>query len=316
MYTLGIDMGGTHTAIGLVQERKILSVTEFPTRTENGVDSYIDELYSHVQSFLQDKNISMEQIQAIGMGVPGNVNQDTGMVEYANNLGFSNVPFQKNLEKRFGVPVRVDNDANLAALGEYLLSGSDVRSFVMVTLGTGIGAGIILDGNIYRGINFAEGELGHMSIAFDGRRCNCGRRGCFEAYASASALMGQIKRQMGRERDSLLWKLTEGNKKNINGKKFFQAVEQKDNVACKILDRYTDYLAEGLINIINILQPEELVIGGGISGAWELFLPQTKEKIAQKVYSRESEKNTEIRAARFGNDAGIIGAAALCENIG
>lgn len=302
-------MGGTYTGIGLVNGLDLIDKVDFPTVTQDGAMFYIASLKENLNKLLLKNRISLKQVEYVGMGIPGSVNMDTGMVEYANNIGFTDIPMQDLLQDQLGIPVYLDNDANLAALGEYLLSGSQSKSFLMVTLGTGIGASLILEGRIYRGVNFAEGELGHMSIRYGGKHCNCGRRGCFETYASASALINQARIAMRKDSQSLLWKLVAGDIDHLNGRIFFQGVEEGDKTALQVRDQYTVYLAEGLTNVINILQPEELVIGGGISQAHPFFLAQTRERISEMIYSRLSHKNTIIRAAEYGNDAGIIGAA-------
>lgn len=301
---IGIDMGGTHTGIGLVEGLKIVAKTEFDTDISKGALEYAKTLAVKLKEFLTEQGLSLNDIGTIGMGVPGSANKETGMVEYANNLGFENVPFKEYLSGEIGKPVELDNDANLAALGEYLLSESKAKSFIMVTLGTGIGGGIIINGEIYRGINFAEGEIGHMTIKYDGIDCNCGRKGCFEAYASTNALVKMACDKMRTNTASRLWKYTE-----ISGKSVFSAAKEGDASVLSAIDEYTDILSEGLTNIINIFQPEVLVIGGGISGAGDCFLPATIEKVQGKIYSKASKKNTKIYAAKFGNDAGIVGAA-------
>lgn len=301
---LGIDMGGTTTKIALVDGLYVIDRTEFETDTTKGAYSYADDLCRAIRTFLDKKNIALDDIESIGMGVPGSANRETGMIEYANNLGFEDVPFEKILKEKLSKDVIVDNDANLAAYGEYLLSESKAKSFIMVTLGTGIGGGFVLNGEIYRGINFAEGEIGHMTIKYDGIQCNCGRRGCFEAYASSNALVKMACDAMKSNPGSLIWKMSK-----IDGKTFFEAVKNGDKAMLSVLNEYTTLLAEGLANIINIFQPEEMVIGGGISAAADLFLPDTIKKVSKIIYSRTSKKNTLIRAARYGNDAGLIGAA-------
>lgn len=311
MYEIGIDMGGTHTAVGLAEGLSLRDRVEFATETGQGAEKYIEELVEKISALLQENGLKMEEISHVGMGVPGSFNTQTGMIEYANNLSFSDVPFRDMLEEKLRKKVLIDNDANLAAWGEYLLSRSSAPSFIMVTLGTGIGCGIVLDGKLYRGVNFAEGELGHMTIRYDGIDCNCGRKGCFEAYASASALVRQASEAAKGHPDSRLNMLVEGDGSRMNGRLFFQAVREGDQTALSVRDAYAQLLAEGLTNLINLLQPAELVIGGGISGAAELFLPQVQERIAQMVYSRASKLQTLLRPARFGNDAGIIGAARL-----
>ena len=311
MYSIGIDMGGTHTAAGLVDGLTLKDQGEFPTNTEQGAEKYIEELKENILMLLDKNGLKQEEIACIGMGVPGSFNAQTGMIEYANNLSFSDVPFRDMLEERLNKRVLIDNDANLAAWGEYLLSRSSASSFVMVTLGTGIGCGIVLDGKLYRGVNFAEGEIGHMTLRYDGIDCNCGRKGCFEAYASASALFRQAAQAAQEHPDSGLNALVEGDASRMNGRLFFQAVREGDKTALAVRDAYARLLAEGLTNLINLLQPEKLVIGGGISKAAELFLPQVQEHIARMVYSRASKVQTLLRPAKFGNDAGIVGAARL-----
>lgn len=301
---IGIDMGGTHTSIGLVEGLTIKDKRDFDTDVSRGAYAYAQTLAKNTKLLLKEHSLELSDIEFIGMGVPGSANRENGMVEYANNLGFENVPFQDMVSEELGAPVILDNDANLAALGEFLLSGGKSRSFIMVTLGTGVGGGILIDGKIYRGINFAEGEVGHMTIKYDGIQCNCGRRGCFEAYASTNALVKMACDAMRTNRGSLMWKMSQ-----INGKNIFEAVKAGDKTVLAVLDEYTTLLAEGLTNIVNIFQPDELVIGGGISGSADLFLPDTVKKVNERVYSKASAKNTLIRAARFCNDAGIIGAA-------
>lgn len=313
MYNIGIDMGGTHTAVGLVQNLELIDLIEFGTNMSEGASCYVEELAINIENLMEKNGIVWEDIFSIGMGVPGSANKENGMIEYANNLGFSNVPFERMISKRLNKPVILDNDANLAAYGEYCLSKSRAKSFLMVTLGTGIGGGMIIDGKIYRGVNFAEGEVGHMTIHYNGIPCNCGRKGCFEAYASTSALMQRAQNRAVEKTESLLYKRSIGQKEELNGRIFFQAIREQDATAMDLLEEYTTYLAEGLTNLINILQPEELVIGGGISSVGDLFLPQTCEKINQMVYSKESKRNTLIRVAQYGNNAGIIGAARLTD---
>ncbi len=311
MYEIGIDMGGTHTAVGLVEGLALKDRVEFATDTEQGAEKYLEELSANISALLEKNGLRQEEIGSIGMGVPGSFNAQTGMIEYANNLSISDVPIRDMLEAKLRKKVLIDNDANLAAWGEYLLSESSAPSFIMVTLGTGIGCGIVLDGRLYRGVNFAEGEIGHMTIRYDGIDCNCGRKGCFEAYASASALVRRAAQAAQEHPDSRLNALTGGDAVRMNGRIFFQAVREKDETAMAVCGEYAQLLAEGLTNLINLLQPAELVIGGGISGAAELFLPQVQERIARMVYSRASKVQTLLRPARYGNDAGIVGAARL-----
>ena len=242
------------------------------------------------------------------------MNKETDCIEYANNFGFENVPFLKMLKDLFPCPVYGENDAKAAAWGEYLAgAGRCSRSMTAVTLGTGVGGGIILNGRILEGDNGAAGELGHMVIHQNGHPCTCGRKGCLEAYASAAALVSRAREAMERSDESMLWSLCKGDLSGVNGRMIFEASEKGDSTACEVLDGFMEDLSEGIANIINILQPEILCIGGGLSGAGEALLAPVKEKTAPKIYSRASQKNTRIRLAEMGNGAGIIGAACLNE---
>lgn len=311
MYNIGIDFGGTNIVIGLVRGIQLIDTIRFSTDTTISAEKLIEKIAENVRQLLFRNVIPMENVHSIGAGVPGTANLETGIVEYANNIGFYNTPFIKLLEQYLEKKVYFDNDANVAALGEYMIEKSKAKSFLLVTLGTGIGCGMIMDGKIYRGINYAAGEIGHMTIRYDGKPCNCGRRGCFEAYASSKALVELTREKMQEAKDSMLWELCSRQLENIDGKLLFEAVAGGDKTALKIREEYVEYLAQGLANIINILQPEALRIGGGVSRASELFLPQVIEKVSRMIYSRDSEKNTDIRVARSFNEAGIIGASLL-----
>ena len=305
-------MGGTNIAMGLVDESyKIIEKKSIKTSENSSPKEMIRAIADGIHELMDSSDL----IEAIGIGVPGTAELDTGKILYANNLGFEDVPFLTELKKTLGPELAdkifFENDANAAAIGEYITGGYDVPVFVMVTLGTGIGGGIIVNGKLLRGCNYAAAEFGHMSINFDGCDCNCGRKGCFEDYASAFALVEQAKEAMKDAKESLLWKNIE-NIDELDGEKFFEAVKAGDAVAAKVLDRYCDYLSEGLTNLINILQPNVIVLCGGITRAADMFLDKVKEKVARDVYSRASRINTEITLAKGisdSGDVGIIGAA-------
>lgn len=311
MYNIGIDFGGTGIAIGLVKGTQLMDSIWFPTGENKKPEEIVADITVNTQKLLFRNVISMENIHSIGIGVPGIANLDNGHVEYANNIGFHDTPFQELLGRALGKEVALDNDANAAAWGEYLIEGSSSSSFMLVTYGTGIGCGMIINGELYRGVNFAAGEIGHMTIRYDGRSCNCGRKGCYEAYASSAALLVQVREAMAEQPQSILWELCGQQKSNMDGRLFFEAVRRGDALAQSVRDRYVEYVAEGLINLINLLQPQELRIGGGISAASDCFLPQVIERVERAVYSRDSKKNTSIQPARAYNEAGIIGAALL-----
>lgn len=318
MFRIGVDLGGTNIAAGLVDgQYRILDRESVKTNVPRPAESIIRDIAGLVEKLCERNGLNQREIEAVGVGVPGTINEDTGYVEYSNNIRFENVPFIELLSGLISIPVRFGNDANVAALGEYLAGGYNVQSFVMVTLGTGVGSGIILDGKLIKGINFAASELGHTVIKMGGEQCTCGRRGCFEAYASATALIRDARRMLEKEstdkqaESSAILKLCGGDMEKLEAKHIFDAVKLGDEAAGELFSNYAEYLAEGIANIINILQPELICIGGGVSKAGDMLLEPVKEKVAGKIFSKNSAKNTDIKLARLDNDAGIIGAALL-----
>ena len=313
MYRIGVDMGGTNLAAGIVSEDGTIAAQSSVPTGEPNAEKIAKKTAGLIHDLMAEANISESEIEIIGVGVPGTANQKTGAIEYANNLGMEDVEFLELLRPYFpNTPLGIENDANAAAYAEYKFgAGQGGGSMVLITLGTGIGAGIIINGVLFEGINYASGELGHMTIRYDGLECNCGRRGCFERYASASALVEQAQAAMESCKDSLLWELCDGDISTMNGKLFFDAVRREDETALGVLRRYTEYLSEGILDIVNLLQPELVCIGGGISREGELLISPVREHLARLNYARTSQYQTQIKAAVLGNDAGIIGAAFL-----
>lgn len=316
MYLIGIDLGGTSLAAGIVgEDGRIVASDGVPTgeHTPAAIAASAAEM---IRRLLVKTGISEDEISVIGVGVPGTANRKTGELEYANNLGMENVRFGDYLRPYFpGIVIALENDANAAAYAEYLFgAGRGYGTMIMITLGTGIGAGIIIDGKLFEGVNYAAGELGHTVIETDGLPCNCGRRGCLERYASTSALIEQARDAMASDRTSLLWSLAGGDSENLNGKLFFEAVRRSDVTALRTLDRYAEYLSVGIINVINFIQPELIVIGGGISREGEVLLAPVRRRLSSKSYSRISKDQTVLKTAELGNDAGIIGAAFLARS--
>lgn len=243
------------------------------------------------------------------------MDKEKGVILFANNLGFDNVPAYKLLNERTGVKkIFFDNDANCAALGEAVAGcGKGVQNFVAITLGTGIGSGIIVGGKLVTGLNYAAGEMGHTVIVYNGEPCNCGRRGCWEKYASATALIQQTKDAMRGNYQSLMWEIAENSLTKVNGRTAFEAMRQGDVTAAKVVEKYVAYLACGVANIINIFQPEILCVGGGIGNEKENLLVPLRKVVATEIYSIHALKQTKILSAELGNDAGIIGSALLEE---
>ena len=316
MYDIGIDVGGTGITAGLVDDAcSLIAEKSIATDRSMTAGTLAKVLMRLVRELMTENGVNASGIQTIGVGVPGTANGRTGRIEYANNLPFCQGNLRQLLQNQTSKKVYFENDANAAAWGEYLVLDEKPDSFLMVTLGTGVGGGIILNGKILRGVNYVAGEFGHMTIRYNGIPCNCGRRGCLEAYASAEALIARARKVMDKRKKSLLRELCLENRGNMNARLVFDAYRQGDKTAVKVVRKYAEYLSEGLANLINILQPEVLCIGGGISKSGDILLPLLRERVQEKIYSRDSAENTELTVAKLDNDAGIIGAAKLrlCE---
>lgn len=312
MYTIGIDLGGTNIVSSVVDESyKIIATSKTPTNSPRSAEEIFDDIARVSKEAVEKAGLDMKDIDSVGMGTPGTVNAD-GIIEFANNLGFENIPARDMLVERLGVEkVYIENDANCAALGEaYAGVGNGAKDFVAVTLGTGVGSGVIIDGKIVNGVNCAGGECGHMVIMVDGEPCTCGRKGCWEAYASATALIRQTKRAMDENPDSVMHQLAAEEGK-VSGRTAFDAIRKGDIAGIKVVDDYIKYVACGLINLVNALQPEIVCIGGGICNEGETLMKPLRRYVQAERYSIHSKFQTRIVKAELGNDAGVIGAAIL-----
>lgn len=309
MYKIGIDLGGTNTVAGLVADRRIIDRQEVKTCLPTTPEQIIANILALTQALLRRNGLTIGDITSLGVGVPCTADKSTGRMEDAHHLGFPGGQLVVPLREALGIPVYIENDANAAAWGEYQ-AGRFGDSFILVTLGTGIGGGIIIGGQLRPGVNHAAGELGHMTIDIHGNRCICGRRGCFETYGSATALIAQARQTMADDPGSLLWALCGGDLQNVEAKTVFTAAAKGDPLTQRLLDQYITYLAEGLTNILNIFAPNCLCIGGGISHAGDQLLIPLKEKIYANLYAQTGQK-PEIVLAQLRNDAGILGAALL-----
>lgn len=309
---IGIDLGGTNIAAGLVDDScRIKLKKSIPTGAEREPEAVIRDIAMLALGIIKEAGIKKEDIKAVGIGTPGSVDDARGMVIYANNLGFRNTPMAAILKKYYDVPVYLGNDADCAALGEaYAGASKNCEHSVMITLGTGVGGGIIINKKPYSGFNHAGGELGHMVIEYNGRLCTCGRRGCWEAYSSATGLIAMTAEAMQKYPDSILWTMHDDKVENISGKSAFIAARKGDAAGVEVVETYTRYLACGLTNIINIFQPEVLSIGGGVSHEGPYLLDPVIKIIEEERYSKDMEQ-TRVVLAELGNDAGIIGAAML-----
>ncbi len=316
MYRIGIDLGGTNIVAGIIDENnKIVAKASRKTNAPRAAEGIFDDMAACVKEAMAQLGITNDDVISIGVGTPGSVNKELELIEFANNLGFDNVPAYKMLRERTGIEkVYFDNDANCAALGEAVAGcGNGVKDFIMITLGTGVGSGIIVNGKLVTGLNYAAGEMGHTVIVYNGEQCNCGRRGCWERYASATALINQTKDAMRRNSSSIMWEMVDNDIAKVSGRTAFDAMRKGDEVAKKVVDKYIGYLACGVSNIVNIFQPEILAVGGGIGNEKENLLEPVRRVLASERYSIHAKKQTRLMAAELGNDAGIIGAALLDE---
>lgn len=312
MYTIGIDLGGTNIAAGLVDENyKIIRKTSRPTAAHRSADEITLDMARACEALCKEEGIGVEQIKSVGIATPGTADTDNGIVIYANNLPFRDYPIAAKLKEHFPVAnVSIANDANAAAYGEAVAgAGKGKKNFVMLTLGTGVGGGIIIDGKLYTGFNYSAGELGHMVIVHNGRPCTCGRKGCFEAYSSATGLIKTTKEKMIEAPESIMWELVNGDIRKVNGRTAYDAMRKGDEAAKAVVDEYVSYLATGTANLINIFQPNILAFGGGVANEKENLLAPLRKLVKQQTYV--TKEFTEIKSAELGNDAGIVGAAAL-----
>lgn len=314
MYNIGIDLGGTNIAAGLVDESyKIIKKAAVETKAARGADDIIDDMASLCFRLCEEAGVDLADVDSVGIATPGTADRERGVVVYANNLPFRDYPISEKLKARFPAKkVLIANDADSAAYGEAVAgAGKGQKDFVMITLGTGVGGGIIIENKLYSGFNFAGGELGHMVIVHGGEQCTCGRRGCWEAYSSATALIRMTKMKMNDHKDSKMWEYVDGDIEKVNGRTAFDCMRSGDKYATEVVETYLEYLATGAANIINIFQPSVLAFGGGISNERENLLKPLEALIAKETYGSNNDNRTKLRIAELRNDAGIIGAAAL-----
>lgn len=311
MYYMGVDLGGTNICVGLVSEKgEILYKKSVLTLKERGYQEIIKDIGNLCNTIIKEKGLENDNIKSIGIGCPGSCDIDKGILTYSCNLDFNNVPIIEEMKKYTDIPVHFDNDANCAALGESICGAAKgYKNSITITLGTGVGGGIIIDGKIYSGSFYCGAELGHMVINVDGEQCSCGRKGCWETYVSASALIREARIAAARYTNCEIFNLVNGNIKLIDAKIPFDAAAKGDSIAKGIINNYFKYMSEGLSNLINIFQPEIIAIGGGVCAQGENIIKPVTKLVKGMVYG--GVLKTKIVIANLGNDAGIIGAAML-----
>lgn len=309
---IGVDIGGTNIAAGLVNEDgEILHKGEIPTGVGRPFEEIMKDLSLLINNIINESGHRMEDIKSIGTGSPGLPDKDKGTIVFANNLDWYDVPIRGELEKYFDLPIYIENDGNTAGLAEAVAGAcKGASNSITLTLGTGIGGGVVIDGKPYSGTHSVGGELGHMILHVDGIMCTCGNRGCWERYASATALIREGREGAEKNRDSLIFRSVDGNLDEITGKTVIDAAKVGDKLALEIYDRYIYYLAMGIITLINSFDPGIIAIGGGVARAGNFLMDSLKKKVEEHLFYKDA-PYSELVMAVLGNDAGIIGAAML-----
>ena len=310
---IGIDLGGTNIAAGLVTaDGELVAQGSTPTLSGRPIAEVVDDIAGLCKKLVDDYGIKLSDIEGVGIGSPGSIDFKTGTVIYSNNLKMLNFPMADELSKRLGgLSVKVDNDANCAAMGEYKVSGNGAEDFILVTLGTGVGTGVIANGKMLRGFNGSAGEGGHITLVCDGEQCSCGRKGCWEAYASVTALIRQTKEAMEKHPESLMHEIAKKEGK-VSGRTSFDAAKAGDKAGLEVVEQYRKYIAEGISSLENLFQPAVIAIGGGISREGDYLLKPIIDIVEKNSYNKYIE-HTKLVTAKLFNEAGIIGAAMIAK---
>lgn len=312
MVYVGIDVGGTGVQVGIVDENGvILEKGSIPTRVDRPYQEIIKDMADCTLATLEKAGKGLLEVKSVGVGVPGIADQKSGVVVFCTNLAWHDVPFREEFQKHIDKPVYIDNDATVAALAESVAgvsAGTD--SSVFMTLGTGVGGGIILHGKVWSGFHGIGSEIGHMILELDGEPCSCGNLGCLERYCSATAIIRMAREMMDKHPDSLIMTLCGGDPAKINAKIVFDAAREGDEIALKVFRRYVRYLAQAISNVIVFLDPEVVVLGGGVSKAGSFLLDAVRQEVPKYLLFKTM-PYSRIELARLGPDAGVIGAAML-----
>lgn len=311
MYYAGVDIGGKNTKMGIVDDfGNVLSSMTYKTQSERGYDAILLEMISNIKDLCSEAGFEFEELCGIGAGIPGIVNSRAGLVMSCANLNWKGVDFANDVTNLTGKPCKVCNDANCAALGEQRFGGGkNYKNIVFITLGTGVGSGIIIDGKLFEGLGCAGAEAGHMGIQVDSDiACSCGNRGCWEDFISAKAFVAQTVAAVEKHPDSLLAEIC---KEGVSGKSAFIAAEQGDKIAQSVVEKYIGYVTYGIIGLTNILHPQAFVLGGGIANEGAKLILPIKKMVNDYIDNNGFYPYVDIVEASLGNDAGYIGAAAL-----
>lgn len=318
-YRLGIDLGGTHLGVMLLDIRQlnqpdhgVLSQKECATRWWEGYEAVADDMCRLAHECLNEAHVEVSEVLYAGIGSPGVIDSVKGFILFTSNLKFHHVPMANALQERLQLPVSLANDANAAALGEFRLGAArGCKHAAIITLGTGVGGGVIIDGKMLAGFNGGGGELGHHVIDARGRTCSCGRQGCWEVYSSSHGLLQTAYEILQDEPASTLWQKTDSFGRLHDCRLIFDAYDAGDRAAQKMIEAYNHMLGVGVVNIVNLFQPEVLAIGGGLGARCDLYIPYLEAVLQREVYAYKWLTPTRILPATLGNDAGLFGAALL-----
>ncbi len=314
-YILAIDLGGMSAKSGLFTlAGELICEDKIETSSADGFDGTLKKLALLAKRLAKKANVDFERVQAIGVGAPGVVDSKKGVILRWTNYAWSDVPFAETLSSLTGKPVVVANDANVAALGEAKFGAtSNYQSSILITIGTGVGGGMVFDGKLIEGYQSAGAELGHITIREGGIPCACGRLGCYEKYASASALILQTRHAMVENLNSIMWELVDGKIENVDGRTAFAAARRGDETAKKVIEQFVSYLSEGIADFVNILRPEAIVLGGGIANEGEALFEPLRRAVDARTYIAMDIVPLKIVGAKLGNKAGIYGAYSMAK---
>ncbi|WP_422448962.1 ROK family protein [Thermoanaerobacterium sp. DL9XJH110] len=311
MYFIGCDLGGTNIATALVDEKgRIIKKSKFPTEAKFGPDHVIKNMKETIYEVMTEV-AGIKEIRGIGLGIPGLVDSERGISRFAGNLGWENVPVVEKIKEDFEVPIFMDNDVRVATLGEkYFGAGKNVDNLICITVGTGVGSGIIIGGKLFRGSSGSAGEIGHITVFKDGLYCNCGNRGCLEVYASATGIARRAREYIQAGNYTVMISLVGGDLSKITAETVSKAYDLKDRLAVKIMDETAEILGIGIANYIDLINPEMVIIGGGVSLAGERLLEPLRKYVRLRAMRNVAE-NVQIVKAELGDESGMVGSAAL-----
>ena len=312
-YYVGIDFGGMSAKAGLFDKNsKMLAKDTVKTSKDDNYVTTVAKMAQLVKKLCEENDVPIKSVRRIGLASPGVIDSKEGVVVRWGNYNWSDKPLARDMSEAVGAEVRVVNDANAAAYGEAIYGAAKAyKNSIFITLGTGIGSGIIIDGKLFEGVRGAGAEAGHMVIQVGGVPCGCGRKGCFEQYASASALIRDTKRAMFEHKDSIMWQMTGGDPENVDGKTAFAASREGDAAAQTVVKNYIVYLGEGILNLVSIFRPEAVILGGGVCNEGEYLLAPLRKYVAERLYVGCDKVPLTLNRAALGNDAGIYGALAF-----